>query len=361
MGPVPIGGIIKTMEDFAHPGSDSPPVQAVSTGRPVLMIVLASVAGLVVGASVIWYVAFRHTAPEFEPVVVFTPAGLFSDEDREELMERVAQPFFDYHNENGLKFVSMHIEVTSGRYSYFAIGVDGLSDASTILIAGTPTGELFEPWVPECLETCEFSDAFREKYPDTIQWIDRPVPSNLPKDLHTIFDLDSKEPGTELYYSEALGVGFTYLVPTGLNPEADVAVNEFGNTISVFGQSIEVFDKDPSLSFKETIEQLFLSGYDPAECWVVLRENSEQRLPFYVSAEITFPPPTDPNTPWWENASACPQRYSQVNAMQYFVYNEKVTDTFLFVRVGQDSPASDGTPRTAEGGFNWTHSIRILE
>ena len=187
------------------------------------------------------------------------------------------------------------------------------------------------------------------------------TPEPTPLGLEAIFRLEEKEPGTELYYSEELGVGFTYLVPSGLNSEANVVVNEFGDTITVFGQSIEVFKKNVTVTFKEAIELTLLRGYDPAKCFVV---GGPARFPDvpdgYSAAEISYPQELVNGEPAWLHHE-CPPKYSQTNGVLYFLYNDAVPDKFLFVSIGQDSPASDGTPRTAEGGFNWTHSIRILE
>lgn len=195
-----------------------------------------------------------------------------------------------------------------------------------------------------------------------------PTPAATQQNLNSIFDLSKKEAGTKIYYSDRLGVGFTY-VPNQVGTSFTVKVTEIGNKIYVHGtsekpeqgQSIEVFTKDPTLTLGEAIKNKFLQGYNSVDCFVKTYETNETRLPNYVSAGISFPPTNDPNAPWWQNADKCPQYYSETNAVQYFLMNKDVPGKFLFARIGQYSITSDGTPITTEGGFNWSHSIRILK
>jgi hypothetical protein len=175
--------------------------------------------------------------------------------------------------------------------------------------------------------------------------------------LEEIFGLDKKEAGTKLYYSEKLGVGFTYLDYASKTP---VTVAEKDNKISVDNQTIEVFEKDPAVSLEQAIKDKFLQNYKPADCFVKIREISEQKLATYVAASISYPPAANPEDPFWKNSEKCPQLYSETNGMQYFLMNKEAPDRFLFVKIGQYSAASDGTPRTEIIGSNWTASIRIL-
>jgi len=184
--------------------------------------------------------------------------------------------------------------------------------------------------------------------------------------LHTVFALNNKEIGTKIYYSDTLGVGFTYL-PALLG--ATFAVTERENEIYVYdtkekpeqGQSIEVFTKNPNLTFQEAIANKFLADYNPKDCFVKVTETNEQELSNYISAVISFPPNADPNGPWWKNSNKCPQNYSETNGKQYFLMNKAVPGKFLFVRIGQYSITLDGTSGVTGSGFNWSHSIKILK
>lgn len=194
-----------------------------------------------------------------------------------------------------------------------------------------------------------------------------PASTAAPQNLNSIFDLSEKETGTRLYYSDKLGVGFTY-VPNQAGTPA-VEVTEIGDKIYVHydnekpeqGKSIEIFTKDPNLTLEEAIRAKFLTGYNSSDCFVKTYEASQTGLPNYISAGISFPRTNDPSIPWWQNADKCPQNYRETNGGQFFLMNKDVPGKLLFVILGQDSITSDGTPKTAEGGFDWSHSIRILK
>lgn len=179
--------------------------------------------------------------------------------------------------------------------------------------------------------------------------------------------LAGKEEGTRLYISQNHGVRFTY-DPTpaeGFN----IVVTEQDNKIYVHGQNetpeqgqwIEVFSKDPNISVEDAIRSQFLQNIDPKNCYPRVYEGTEQDRLNYVAAGISYPPPTDSTQPFWQNSDKCPAGYSETNAVQYFLMNKDLPGKFLFVKIGQDSITSDGTPRGQDGsGYNWTHSIEII-
>ncbi len=190
---------------------------------------------------------------------------------------------------------------------------------------------------------------------------------NQTPNLNTIFGLNQKESGTQIYYSEKLGVGLTYLP----YENSSVQVTEKDNSINIDDQTIEVFDKDSNVTLQKAIEDKFLHGYDPKNCFVKTYDHSAEGVqegdPTYTMAIISYPPTTDTNAPFWQNSEKCPQQYSATNGLQYFLYNPSVPSKFLFVRIGQYSAASDGLISSENGGFqtqgrfNWSNSIRILK
>lgn len=171
--------------------------------------------------------------------------------------------------------------------------------------------------------------------------------------LESMFGLAAKRPGTKIYYSEKLGVGFTYLSASG---EA-LNITESGNRISMGSQSIEVFEKAENQTLEQAVQSRFLKGYDTEDCFVTI-DAAEQEGQNFVSAKISFPPSDDPNGPWWQNNSKCPQDYSETNSRQYFLMDKDHPDRFFFVKLGQETIATDGA--SVSGGRNWSSSIRIL-
>lgn len=171
------------------------------------------------------------------------------------------------------------------------------------------------------------------------------------------------------YTSDQLGILFTYNSRPADNFE--VRVTETGNKIYLHGTNerpeqgkmIEVFDKQPSLSLAEAIRQRFLAGINESTCFVqeLTRDQNDPRPPTYSFAEISYPPPSDPNAPFWQNSARCPQPYSKTNAVQYFMMNSQVPGKFVFISLGQDSITDDGTVQPEGARRDWSGAVRIIE
>ena len=195
-------------------------------------------------------------------------------------------------------------------------------------------------------------------------------------DLNSIFDLKDKSPDTKIYYSNTLGIGFTYVASNSFSSNGktypvNFVVTEIGNKIYIHGstekpeqgQSLEVFTKDPAISFADTLRQQFLTGINPKSCFIETQQSSEQNISGYMSADISYPMPTDPTAPFWDNSVDCGE-YAKSNGIAYFLYNENVPNKFLYVSVGQDAITLDGLPKNPTAnfyGYNWSHSLRILK
>ncbi|MGE5426229.1 MAG: hypothetical protein ACM3PZ_04080 [Bacillota bacterium] len=192
------------------------------------------------------------------------------------------------------------------------------------------------------------------KYPSFLQRPSSDTEEGM--SLEEALSLDDKQPGTKAYYSENLGLAFTYLPDENYNPE----IRGEGNKLIVGDQEAEVFQKDPALSLQEAIEANFLVGYDPSQCFVKIlsKEEREQKPDSYEAAVISFPHLEDANLPWWSNGDKCPTEYSETNGLQYFLMNKEVPSKYLFVRVGQSAGVLDGI---AEPLGNWTRSLRVVK
>ena len=100
------------------------------------------------------------------PVVVYEPSGLFNDKDKEELNKKVTGPFFDYNNEKEMIFIAIIINKdVSAKYSYMAINKNGGYESSVL----TKKNDQFDYWVPGCMGPCEFSQSFKDKYPEIVK------------------------------------------------------------------------------------------------------------------------------------------------------------------------------------------------
>ena len=193
------------------------------------------------------------------------------------------------------------------------------------------------------------------------------------EELNKIFEIDKKKPGTKIFYSPKLGVGFTYrlleeLIPSNL---FDISAIEKVNGVALGyyqkGEpkpdwiNLEVFTKDPKDTLEQAITKEFLQGVDPKKCFAQKYtdgDSSGKQLQGYNYAEIFYPVPTNGDV-WFGGINNCPEKvqfYARTNAVQFFLEDTKVPSKYVFVRIGQESIASSGI-----GNEGWERSIRILK
>jgi hypothetical protein len=214
-------------------------------------------------------------------------------------------------------------------------------------------------------------------------------PTDQPKkysqeELNQIFEMDKKSPETKLYYSEKLGVGFTYAPynPTfeegmsseGLNLNT---VKEIGNTIyltdgskeaydnpSSYGNSLEIFTKDPKDILEQAVTKEFLIGANPKDCFVAVKKYES----FYRGYISYVPDKTKLNddNAYYGGAVNCPAKtipyIGNEGAAWFFVLNEKDVNNskygFLSIGSGAQS-ANAGYKNYPE--MPWSDTIRFLK
>ena len=189
--------------------------------------------------------------------------------------------------------------------------------------------------------------------------------------LDSLFDLRSKKAETKLFYSEKLGVGFTYLPRPEYNSTVETTVTEKGDMIYIHdtkyepetGQSIQVFTKDEKLSLEEAIQNRFLKEYDKKDCFAAAYTNTEMIPSGYTAAEISFSEDLAPKDgAWWDIGDKCPVPYTRTNGIQYFAMNPDVPGKYVFLKLGQDSLALDGSIEVdGQQLRDWSYSLRIVE
>ena len=193
------------------------------------------------------------------------------------------------------------------------------------------------------------------------------------EELNKIFEMDKKSPDTKLYYSEKLGVGFTYRLPEGLSPDIyEVPVLEEGNGV-VIGypekkgtpasgrKSLQVFNKDPKDTLEQAITKEFLQGVDSKKCFAQKYENEylSKENPQYKYAEIFYTPTQGEEVGINNGIENCPEKihdYVRTNASLFFLEDNRVPSKYIFVVIGKESIASSGI-----GNQDWSESIRILK
>lgn len=170
-------------------------------------------------------------------------------------------------------------------------------------------------------------------------------------------ELGYKNPDTQVYYSQRLGVGFTY-APTTEVP------TEHGSVIDFGGKKLTVYTIAPTADIRQAVHEHFLRGISEADCFVEVT-TVDPNDGAYQSASIKFPDTAaDVDKPWWESDAAlkCPAQYRETNGLRFFLMNKNVPDKILFLDLGQDSITSDGQPASEEGDtFDWSHSVKIFK
>lgn len=106
------------------------------------------------------------------PVVVYGRSGfLHSTEEgmaeKEVLERKLVQPYIDYYNEDEIDLIALRILVPleiGEAYTVLGIFGDGVVEE---FLFGVREGE-YDYWEPVCMGECEYSDAFRAKYPEIV-------------------------------------------------------------------------------------------------------------------------------------------------------------------------------------------------
>ena len=104
--------------------------------------------------------------------VIFVSNGLFTEEEKVELYEKLIEPFLDFQKDSNIQTLTLEIEKSSlqnAGYKYKVSYINkGGSKGGLLFGLNTP----LEWWLPECLNGCSFSDSFKEKYPEIVEQLD---------------------------------------------------------------------------------------------------------------------------------------------------------------------------------------------
>jgi|GEM_PF-643574 len=195
-------------------------------------------------------------------------------------------------------------------------------------------------------------------------------------ELNTIFEMNKKKPGTKLFYSPKLGVGFTYAPRKDFPELTPDTVTEIDNIIYLsekesatpsklkegYGLSLEVFTKDPKDTLDQAVTKEFLAGADSKNCFIVSQKDS--KIPYakngpFVISQISYPPSEDSVIA----GDKCPlkaQPYAQTNAAQFFFAEKKDSSQYGFLGLGQGAVTADSGINGDDVG-SWTDTIRFLK
>ncbi len=184
---------------------------------------------------------------------------------------------------------------------------------------------------------------------------------------YTVVKVDSRlNVGT--FISPELGISFNYAkqfpdphyeteVRAGLIAPAahpHVVGNKAYVSEGTSGQWIEIFSKNINETFEAAIRRHILANYPSSDCKIEINNEGSQYPTTYVIAQITYPPPSSPGAPFWENIDICNPHYAMSNEGRFFVYDSKNPDKFAFVDSGQ------AAENILDGGISWLTTLRFL-
>lgn len=103
------------------------------------------------------------------PVIVFSPGGLFTDNEKTEITSKMLNPYKAWHRDQGDSVVSIHVQqntsISARQYSVDAIYRNGVYEG---FLYGAIDGASQDWWTPTCLDACTFSASFRATYPEVV-------------------------------------------------------------------------------------------------------------------------------------------------------------------------------------------------
>lgn len=110
------------------------------------------------------------------PVVVYGRPGLLNNTEeglieKKNLEEKLVHPYTDYYNEDGINLIAMYITVPQNigeQYSVVAIFGSEKQYGTHQFGFGAREQE-YNYWEPECMDPCDFSEAFKAKYPQIVE------------------------------------------------------------------------------------------------------------------------------------------------------------------------------------------------
>ncbi len=161
------------------------------------------------------------------------------------------------------------------------------------------------------------------------------------------------------FTSDDLGISFKYNNDQDGDGKADTTAKQAQDKVYVYytaspmeqGQWVQEFKKSPSDSLTTAIQKQFLTSYSSKDCFAQTLQDyyasygvATPTIPAGVSeAVIAYPKTTDPNAPYWQNASKCPQTYTVSNGISYFYMDQNHPDKFFFFSIGQYGIMADMT------------------
>ena len=169
-----------------------------------------------------------------------------------------------------------------------------------------------------------------------------PSPTAQPTTPTASYTEDTAVTGQKKYTSPQLGISFLYL---SSSQGSSIKIKEVANKVYIYdsnydydsGQYVEVFDKEPDQTLKQTIEETFLKDYSADKCIASSYPASEEYPSTYIQGNIIVPGEFTDIEEMALKWQECPQPYVRTNGISYFLMDGDKPDKFVFFSIGQYS------------------------
>lgn len=110
------------------------------------------------------------------PVVTFIPSGLFTDSEKEELENKIINPYADYMKENeNRELITITVRKYSeeeiskmASYARYMYNIEVITADGYAGWLAREAGKPIEYWIPDCMGECVFSQSYEKKYPEVV-------------------------------------------------------------------------------------------------------------------------------------------------------------------------------------------------
>ncbi len=184
-----------------------------------------------------------------------------------------------------------------------------------------------------------------------------PVPTIVPASTVPAFPTITN-PNLIRFTSQKLGISFTYLKSQNGQTISAKEINDkiylyFDGTEPTNGQYVQVMPKDKNQTLEQAIKFLILNGYSAADC---LLTPETQYVPTGFDALSIVVPinQNDDQATIESKATKCPQKYTAVSGMAYFIEDPNHRDRMFFLSIGQYLIDSEGNNK------GWQDTIQVF-
>ena len=101
------------------------------------------------------------------PIVIYTPGGLFTDEEKTNLKAKLVDPLIDFESSTDYPVVTMNIQKYDGEDYQYQVDAIQKGGVNAGFLYGEK-GKDLNYYQPTCMGPCPFTDEFKEKYPEIV-------------------------------------------------------------------------------------------------------------------------------------------------------------------------------------------------